>query len=63
MSPEQLEAKGYDYEADLWSFGVLLYELLVGKLPFGIDYEESQDGVKHKIKNNEINIYSKSQFR
>ena len=63
MSPEQLEGKGYSYEADLWSFGVLLYELHVGALPFGISYEESYEGVLNRIKNNKINMYSKSRFK
>ena len=64
MSPEQHLGDGYSYEADLWSFGVLLYELLVGSLPFGISYEDEQDAaVLHKIKVNRMNMYSKSQFR
>ncbi|HVS15448.1 MAG TPA: protein kinase [Thermoanaerobaculia bacterium] len=34
MSPEQLKGEKVDHRVDIFSFGVLAYELLVGKRPF-----------------------------
>jgi serine/threonine protein kinase len=34
MSPEQLEARDADFRSDLFSFGVLAYELAAGRHPF-----------------------------
>jgi len=40
MAPEVILGKGYGLSADVWSFGVMLYEFLCGGVPFG---EEEED--------------------
>jgi serine/threonine protein kinase len=34
MAPEVLNEAEYNFKADIWSFGVLLYQLCTLKLPF-----------------------------
>ena len=36
MAPELLNHRPYSFPADVWSFGVMLYALVSGKLPYPV---------------------------
>lgn len=48
ISPEMLHNKPYGKSVDVWTIGVLSYELLVGRTPF--QKEEDKDQIYERIK-------------
>jgi serine/threonine protein kinase/tetratricopeptide (TPR) repeat protein len=53
MSPEQATGSNVDRVTDIWSFGVVLFEMLTGQLPFKADYEQA---VIYSILNDEPEV-------
>jgi serine/threonine protein kinase len=50
MSPEQVKGEEVDHRTDLWSLGILIYEMISGRLPYKAEYDQA---IIYSIQNEE----------
>jgi len=43
MAPEVMAGHGYGVAVDIWSFGVMFFDMVLGQLPFGAGLESAMD--------------------
>ena len=57
MAPEIIQGKEYNEKVDIWSLGILIYELLSGKVPF-----ERETFTNDVLNNNKIKVNYQDDF-
>jgi len=58
MAPEVIMGKGYNFSADLWSVGIMLYEFICGNVPFGGNDDDDAFTIYREIISGEIKFPS-----
>mmetsp|Transcript_49752 Transcript_49752/g.131870 ORF Transcript_49752/g.131870 Transcript_49752/m.131870 type:complete len:156 (-) Transcript_49752:169-636(-) len=53
MAPEMFGGMGYSFECDIWSLGVMLYEFVCCRLPFGNSLDDPRD-VCHAVRGDRL---------
>ncbi len=47
MAPEIMSNKSYNYKVDIWSIGIILFEMLTGFVPFtGVTKEDLKKNIQ-----------------
>ena len=54
IAPEIISGEGYNESVDWWSLGIIMYEMLTGKLPFKFNFDSQEEQEQ-----NDLNIYDK----
>ena len=54
IAPEIISGEGYNESVDWWSLGIIMYEMLTGKLPFKFNFDSQEEQGQ-----NDLNIYDK----
>ena len=51
MAPEILKGEEYNYKADLWSIGIIIYRLYFGKFLFPVEKQALVNNIEENLIN------------